>query len=93
MWVRIDEIEFATERANEVIDHVRNTAVTMHDGEGFRGFRLLVDEAGGRALDVSYWDTRSGAAAGQGDRSAERTETARAIVIRSNVYELCIDAV
>ncbi len=93
MWVRIDEIAFSAERANEVIDHVRNTAVTMHDGEGFRGFRLLVDEAGGRALDVSYWDTRSGAAASQGDRSADRTETVRSVVIRSNIYELCIDAV
>jgi hypothetical protein len=43
MWVRIDEIEFASSQADEVIDHVRNTAVTKHDGEGFRGFWLLVD--------------------------------------------------
>ena len=48
MWVRIDEIAFAAERADEVIGRVRNTAVSMHDGEGFRGFRLQVDKTGGR---------------------------------------------
>ena len=93
MWVRIDEIAFAAERADEVIDHVRNTAVTMHDGEGFRGFRLLVDQAGGRALDVSYWDTRSGAAATRRGPTTDPPEAGRTTVIRSNIYELCIDAV
>ena len=92
MWVRIDEIAFATARADDVIDHVRNTAVSKHDGEGFRGFRLLVDRASGRALDVSYWDTEAGC-----HRKADRPRRDRgghdAHVIRSNVYELCIDAV
>ena len=93
MWVRIDEIAFAAERADEVIGRVRNTAVSMHDGEGFRGFRLLVDKTGGRALDVSYWDNRSGAAACHGVPTTDVTEAARTTVIRSNIYELSIDAV
>ncbi len=92
MWVRIDEIAFPPSRTDDVVDHVRNTAVTQHDGEGFRGFRLLVDRESGHALDVSYWDSRTGALAGEADPATDpdRAMTSR---IRSNVYELCIDAV
>lgn len=89
MWVRIDEIAFASAQTDDVIDHVRNTAVGKHDGEGFRGFRLLVDRAGGHALDVSYWDTEAGAAQGGDDQSGAGMTHA----VRSNVYELCIDSV
>ncbi len=89
MWVRIDELAFAAARSDDVVDHIRNTAASKHDGEGFRGFRLLVDRAAGRALDVSYWDTEAAAAAG-GD-SADAAGEAQ--VIRTNVYELCIDSV
>jgi heme-degrading monooxygenase HmoA len=89
MWVRIDEITFARARTDEVIDHVRNTAASKHEGEGFRGFRLLVDRTSGNALDVSYWDTEAAAEQG-GDAGNDHgmTET-----VRSNVYELSIDAV
>ena len=93
MWVRIDEITFAADRVDEVIDHVRNSAVIMHDGEGFRGFRLLVDRANARALDVSYWDDEEGAVARVAGLAASGTGTAETTRIRSNVYELSIDAV
>ena len=56
MWVRIDEITFAADRADDVIAHTRNNAVASHQGESFLGFRLLVDRAQGSALNVSYWD-------------------------------------
>jgi heme-degrading monooxygenase HmoA len=89
MWVRIDEIAFAAAQADEVIDHVRNSAASKHDGEGFRGFRLLVDRASGRALDVSYWETEAAAMQDGDDVSgAGMTHT-----VRSNVYELSIDSV
>jgi heme-degrading monooxygenase HmoA len=89
MWVRIDEIAFARARTDEVIDHVRNTAASKHEGEGFRGFRLLVDRTTGHALDVSYWDTEAAAAqGGDGANGDGMTQT-----IRSNVYEPSIDAV
>lgn len=89
MWVRIDEIAFAAALTDDVIDHVRNTAVSKHPGEGFRGFRLLVDRTNGHALDVSYWDTETAAAHGaDSDDAAGVTH-----VIRSNVYELSIDSV
>jgi heme-degrading monooxygenase HmoA len=89
MWVRIDEVAFARDRTDEVIDHVRNTAASKHEGEGFRGFRLLVDRTRGNALDVSYWDTEAGAVQGGDSRNTDgMTQT-----VRSNVYELSIDAV
>jgi heme-degrading monooxygenase HmoA len=88
MWVRIDEIAFAAAQTDEVIDHVRNTAASKHDGEGFRGFRLLVDRASGRALDVSYWETEAAAMQGGDVSGAGMTHT-----VRSNVYELSIDSV
>ncbi len=93
MWVRIDEITYAADSADQVIDHVRNTAITRHGGPGFRGFRLLVDRAGGHALDVSYWDSREGARGGQADPATDPPGAAATTMVRSNVYELSIDAV
>jgi len=93
MWVRIDEVSFDPDYAREVNDEVRNTAVAMHDGEGFRGFRLLIDEANGRALDVSPWDTEFGARAGVPDSITDPAGVAATTVLRSNVYEMSIDAV
>ena len=54
-----------------MIDHARNNAVVWHDGEGFRGFRLLVDRDHGRALDVSYWDDRERAPTRRAASAAE----------------------
>jgi heme-degrading monooxygenase HmoA len=93
MWVRIDEITFAPDRADEVIAHVRNTAIIKHDGPGFRGFRLLVDRANARALDVSYWDSDDGAREGASDPASDPTGAAATTRVRTNVYELAIDAV
>ena len=92
MWVRIDEIAFAADRAEEVIDHVRNTAVTKHDGEGFRGFRLLVDRAQGSALNVSYWENHDDAALNDSGPVTDPPTGAETVVVRSNLYELAIDA-
>lgn len=93
MWVRIDEIAFSSDRSDAVIDHVRDTAVIRHPGEGFRGFRLLVDRVDGRALDVSYWETHAGALAGEADEAVAQVDATPTQKVRSNVYELSIDAV
>jgi hypothetical protein len=37
MWVRVDEMSFAADKAGEVINHVRNNAVSMHRRGGFPG--------------------------------------------------------
>ncbi len=89
MWVRIREVSFPSEGMDGVINHVRNTAVSRHDGEGFRGFRLLVDRPHGRALEVSYWETETNAAAGASP--VEPTDIPHGTVERCDVYELAID--
>ncbi|WP_407342758.1 hypothetical protein [Pengzhenrongella phosphoraccumulans] len=92
MWVRIDEVAFDLERAGAVIDRTRNTAVGLHQGEDFRGFRLLVDRANGRGLDVSYWDTEAGARADRAQQDIAPDAPGATVVVRTNVYELAIDA-
>jgi hypothetical protein len=87
MWVRIREVSFTADRGDAVIDHVRNTIVSRHQGDSFRGFRLLVDRPNGRALEVSYWATETDAA-----RAAEPGDIPGAILERCNHYELAIDA-
>ncbi len=93
MWVRIDEIAFTPRRAEDVIAHTRNNAVVAHEGDSFLGFRLLVDRPHGRALHVSYWHDFDQAAA---DRSGSMTVPPpgpETTLLRSNLYELAIDAV
>jgi heme-degrading monooxygenase HmoA len=89
MWVRIREVSCPPEAMDQVIGHVRNTAVVRNDGAGFRGFRLLVDRSKGRALEVSYWETEANALNGAG--ASEPTDIPHGNVERCDVYELAID--
>jgi hypothetical protein len=92
MWVRIDEISFAVDRADDVIAHTRNNAVATHQGESFLGFRLLVDRPHGRALNVSYWDDLDEATENASGPVTDPAPGAETIVLRTNLYELSIDA-
>jgi len=92
MWVRIDEISFAVDRADDVIAHTRNNAVATHQGESFLGFRLLVDRPHGRALNVSYWDDLDEATENVSGPVTDPATGAETIVLRTNLYELSIDA-
>jgi hypothetical protein len=92
VWVRIDEITFAADRADDVIAHTRNNAVASHQGESFLGFRLLVDRAQGSALNVSYWDNRDDAALNDPGPITDPPTGAETVLVRSNLYELAIDA-
>ncbi len=92
MWVRIDEVAFDPKQGGALINRTRDTAAGLHQGDDFRGFRLLVDHAGGRALDVSYWDTEAGARADRPEQAAEPHDPAPTAFVRTNVYELAIDA-
>jgi hypothetical protein len=76
-----------------LIDQVRNNAVVSHNGAGFVGFRLLVDRENGRALDVSYWDDATGAQADRPGLVRPSPGDVETRVVRTNVYELAIDAV
>ena len=92
MWVRIQEVSFSPLRADEVISHVRNTAVSRCAGEGYLGFRLLVDRPNGRALEVSYWDSDNALQTGDANETERPIDLPGAIVERTNWYELAIDA-
>lgn len=92
MWVRIDEVAFDPEHSGAVISRTRDTAAGLHQGDDFRGFRLLVDHANGRALDVSYWDTEAGARADRGEQDAAPDDPGSTAYVRTDVYELAIDA-
>ena len=92
MWVRIDEISFAADRADDVIAHTRNNAVATHQGESYLGFRLLVDRAHGRALNVSYWDDLGDATLDDSGPVTDPSAGAETTVVRTNLYELSIDA-
>jgi heme-degrading monooxygenase HmoA len=92
MWVRIQEFSFVPEQAEQVIQQVRDHAAVQHEGEGYRGFRLLVDRPSGRALDVSYWDTERALCARDATEASILTELPAATTIRVTRYELAIDA-
>lgn len=92
MWVRIDEVAFAPEDGDALIRRTRDTAMGLHHGEGFRGFRLLVDRANGCALDVSYWDTEPDARADHAEQDWTPDAPGATAIVRTNFYELAIDA-
>ena len=92
MWVRIREVSFLVEKTDEVIAQVRDTAVARFEGESHRGFRLLVDRPNGRALEVSYWETEEGARADASARTARVAVVPGATVLRTEHYELAIEA-
>ncbi len=92
MWVRIDQITFSAGRAGDVVDHLRNNAVTVHEGPSFLGFRLLMDAENGGALNVSYWNDRDDAQRDAHGLMSQPPAGAETVVIGSIVYELAIDA-
>ena len=92
MWVRIQEVSFSPLRTDEVIGHVRNTAVSRCAGEGYRGFRLLVDRSNGRALEVSYWDSQTSPQAADDGLGMSEADLPGGIVEKTDWYELAIDA-
>ena len=92
MWVRIQELSFAPDLADSVIEQIRDTAVARYDGESHRGFRLLMDRPNGKALDVSYWDSSAGAHTHVSPESADPVRALGATAGTTNYYELVIDA-
>ena len=92
MWVRIDEVSFPPAQAGAVARRVRDTAAMRFGGDGFRGFRLLVDGPNGRALEVSYWDSED-AASGAGAREpAAAGHPSYVTLLRTERYELAVDS-
>ncbi len=58
MHARIGRVSFSSDRAEEVISHVRNNVVPEYDrSEGFKGFTLLMDRSGGNGIGISFWES------------------------------------
>ena len=92
MWVRIQEVSFPADRSDELAARFRDTAVARHGGDGYLGFRLLLDREDGRALEVSYWETEAALRAVDAAGVVDATDPSLAITERTNYYELAIDA-
>ncbi|MBV9467564.1 MAG: hypothetical protein JO169_15745 [Solirubrobacterales bacterium] len=57
MHARVGRVSFSSEKADEVVDHVRETIVPKYEqSDGFKGFTLLLDRAGGHGMGISCWD-------------------------------------
>lgn len=92
MWVRIQEIRFDVVNTDAIVNQIRDTAIARYNGRDYRGFRLLLDRPNGTALEVSYW---ASLAAAQSAIVIELAESAHPLVVevlRTDHYELAIDA-
>jgi heme-degrading monooxygenase HmoA len=58
MHARFGRISFPPDRADDLVAHVRDNVIAPYrDRDGYKGFRLLVDRSGGRAMGVTFWDS------------------------------------
>jgi heme-degrading monooxygenase HmoA len=58
MHARMGRITFSPDKADDVTSHVRDNVVPKYeDTDGFKGFTLLLDRSGGRAVGVSFWES------------------------------------
>jgi heme-degrading monooxygenase HmoA len=50
-------VSFSADRADDVINHVRETIVPKYEeSAGFKGFTLLLDRSSGEGVGISFWE-------------------------------------
>ena len=60
MNARIGRVSFSADKADDVIQHVRQETVPKYEGsDGFKGFTLLLDRASGQGIGISFWESES----------------------------------
>jgi heme-degrading monooxygenase HmoA len=60
MNARIGRVSFSADKADDVIQHVRQEIVPKYEGrDGFKGFTLLLDRANGQGIGISFWESES----------------------------------
>jgi heme-degrading monooxygenase HmoA len=60
MNARIGRVSFSSDHADDVIRHVREETVPKYEAsQGFKGFTLLLDRAGGQGIGISFWESES----------------------------------
>jgi hypothetical protein len=92
VWVRIQEIRFEVGQTDAIVEHIRNTAIARYSGHDYRGFRLLLDRPNGTALEVSYWASLAAAQSAIVIELADSAEPLVVEVLRTEHYELAVDA-
>ena len=57
MNARMGWVDFQPDKADDVINHVRENVVPQYDeADGFKGFTLLLDRSNGEGIGVSFWE-------------------------------------
>jgi heme-degrading monooxygenase HmoA len=60
MNARIGRVSFSSDKADDVIRHVRQEIVPKYEeSEGFKGFTLLLDRSSGQGIGISFWESES----------------------------------
>jgi heme-degrading monooxygenase HmoA len=60
MNARIGRVSFSSDKADDVIRHVREEIVPKYEeSEGFKGFTLLLDRSSGLGIGISFWESES----------------------------------
>jgi heme-degrading monooxygenase HmoA len=58
MNARIGRVEFQTDKADDVVSHVRENIVPRYEEtDGFKGFTLLLDRSRGEGIGISFWES------------------------------------
>jgi len=58
MHARMGRISLSGDKADEVVNHVRQNVVPKYEeSDGFKGFTLLIDRSGGEGIGISFWES------------------------------------
>jgi heme-degrading monooxygenase HmoA len=58
MHARAGRVSFSPDKADEVINSVRDSVLPrIQQSEGFKGFTLLVDRSRGEGIGISFWES------------------------------------
>ena len=72
MHARMGRVDFQPDKADDVINHVRENVVPQYDeADGFKGFTLLLDRSNGEGIGISFWESEDAMRASDeiGDRA------------------------
>jgi heme-degrading monooxygenase HmoA len=69
MYARVTNIWFSPELRAEVVTVAQGLARVLKEQRGFNGLQVLTDQAGGRGIIVSFWETEADAEASEASSS------------------------
>jgi heme-degrading monooxygenase HmoA len=58
MNARIGRVDFQTDKADDLVSHVRENVVPRYEqADGYKGFTLLLDRSRGEGIGISFWES------------------------------------